>query len=146
LFFNANIHPYPEYLKRKQAAEKVAEEKGVILEETSYPIFDWLKNHESFSGEKEGGARCASCYRMRLQQTKLTAEEKGYDYFTTTLTVSPHKKSAVIFEIGREIGGDRFLALDFKKNDGFKKSMAAAKELNLYRQDYCGCVYSKGMV
>ncbi|MBU1113144.1 MAG: epoxyqueuosine reductase QueH [Candidatus Omnitrophica bacterium] len=143
LFFNPNIHPYPEYSKRKQAVEKVAETSGIMLEPSSYPIFDWLKIHQAYAAEKEGGLRCSSCYRMRLEQARLVAAEKDYDYFTTTLTVSPHKNSELIFEIGKDIGGDKFLALDFKKNDGFKKTLQAAKTLELYRQDYCGCIYSR---
>ena len=142
LFFNPNIHPHDEYLKRKKAAEKVAEETGISLEESSYLLSEWFKRHKAYAEEKEGGLRCSLCYRMRLEQTKLTAEEKSYDYFTTTLTVSPHKKTAVIFEIGKEVGGDNFLALDFKKNDGFKKTLDRAKTMGLYRQNYCGCVYS----
>jgi len=142
-FFNPNIHPYSEYLKRKQAAETVAKSLGIVMEEGSYLIFDWLKLSEPYSQDPEGGRRCIVCYKMRLEQTKLLCDEKNYDYFTTTLTVSPHKPSKIILDIGRSIDKVKFLALDFEKDDGFQKTIQEAKKLNLYRQNYCGCIYSK---
>jgi len=142
-FFNPNIHPYFEYLKRKRAAEIAVKSCGVSLQEGNYPVFDWFKRHKAYSQESEGGLRCESCYLMRLEQTKTVCEQRKYDYFTTTLTVSPHKNSQLIFEIGRRLDKKRFLPIDFKKKDGFKKTILAAKKAEVYRQAYCGCSYSK---
>ncbi len=143
LFFNPNIHPYSEYLKRREASRKSAARQGIRLSEGKYKIFDWFKVCKPCRQDKEGGRRCSLCYEFRLKESFRVCREKQCDYFTTTLTISPHKASSVILEIGSRIGKDKFLPLDFKKGDGFKESMAAAKSLNLYRQNYCGCVYSK---
>ena len=96
--------------------------------------------------EPEGGARCNKCFYLRMQKTALTAKEQEYDYFGTTLTVSPHKNSSMINEIGEKISNDlniKYIYGDFKKNDGYKKSIEFSKKYNLYRQDYCGCLYGK---
>jgi len=143
LFFNPNIQPEDEYQKRKDAATKVAQASDINLIEAEYSIEEWQKACQIYAGEKEGGLRCDICFEIRLQRTFEAAREGGFDYFTTTLTISPHKRSKKIFEIGKRIGGDRFLAIDFKKHDGFKRTIEAAKKLNLYRQNYCGCLYSK---
>jgi predicted adenine nucleotide alpha hydrolase (AANH) superfamily ATPase len=96
----------------------------------------------SMENEPEGGRRCAVCYMMRLQRTFEFMEECGADSFTSTLTISPHKPADTVNRIGREIGGDTFLERDFKKKDGFKRAMEMARRWELYRQDYCGCIYS----
>ena len=96
--------------------------------------------------EPEGGKRCHKCYELRLQKTAEIAKNEGYDFFGTTLTVSPYKNSQIINEIGEKIAKEmdvKFLYSDFKKEDGYKKSIELSKEYNLYRQDYCGCHYSK---
>ena len=96
--------------------------------------------------EKEGGIRCHKCYRLRLEKTAQVAKEKGFDYFGTSLTVSPYKNAEKINEIGEELAGKyalSFLYSDFKKEDGYKKSILMSKEYHLYRQDYCGCRFSK---
>lgn len=142
-FFNPNLYPYQEYLKRKQAAKIAAEGSGIILHEGSYLIFNWLKKHKPYSQDLEGGQRCQSCYRMRLEQTMRLCKQFKYNYFATTLTVSPHKNSRVLLKIGHDIGGGKFLAIDFKKKNGFNKTISAAKKLGIYRQNYCGCVYSR---
>jgi len=142
LFFNPNIFPYSEYLKRKTAAWAVAEAKGIEITEGRPAFPQWLKICESYPDEKEGGRRCYLCYEMRLKEAFDACLKKGYDYFTTTLTISPHKDSLVIMELGRQIGKDKFLSLDFKKKEGFKKAVEEAKKLRLYRQNYCGCAYS----
>jgi len=142
LFFNPNIYPYSEYLKRKDAAFKAAEVKGIRITEGRPAFPEWLKVCAGYAEEKEGGKRCFLCYKMRLKEAFDACLKKGYDYFTATLTISPHKDSRVIMELGRQIGKDKFLSLDFKKQDGFKKAVEEAKKLNLYRQNYCGCVYS----
>ncbi len=97
-------------------------------------------------GEPEGGRRCRACYRLRLEEAARAAKERGLEYFTTTLTISPLKNAAAINRIGEELAekyGVKHLPSDFKKKDGYKRSIELSKEYGLYRQDYCGCVYSK---
>lgn len=142
LFFNPNIQPQDEYSKRKDAAAKVAQLTDIDFIDAEYSVDDWQKATQAYAGEAEGGKRCDICFEIRLQKAFEVAQAQGFDYFTTTLTISPHKKSEKIFEIGKKIGGDKFLPINFKKQDGFKKSIEAAKKLNLYRQNYCGCIYS----
>ena len=99
-----------------------------------------------YSNEPEGGARCTICFRMRLEKTASEAAAKGYQIFTTTLTVSPHKNYPLISAIGKEAAekyGIEFLDMDFKKKAGFQRSIQLSKEYGLYRQNYCGCNYSK---
>lgn len=95
--------------------------------------------------QPEGGERCFGCYELRLREAAKCAKENGYDYFTTTLTISPHKNAAKLNSIGESVGaeyGSTYLRSDFKKKNGYKRSIELSKEHNLYRQDYCGCVYS----
>ena len=109
-------------------------------------------NHEEFLAVSkgledvaEGGARCYKCYELRLQKTATLANEIGFDYFSTTLSISPHKNSKWINEIGLSLdkeNGSRFLYSDFKKKEGYKRSIQISKDMGLYRQDYCGCEYS----
>ena len=143
-FFNPNIHPQEEYKRRLEAAVRVAEETGLVLEEGAYTPEDWYKEAESLADEPEGGRRCEVCYEYRLKQTYRYMTESGLDAFTTTLTVSPHKPAAIINRIGAEIGGDLFLSRDFKNKAGFQRANELAREWHLYRQDYCGCIFSKG--
>jgi predicted adenine nucleotide alpha hydrolase (AANH) superfamily ATPase len=142
-FFNPNIHPQEEYQRRLDAALKVAEEMKFTLEEGPYMPENWYKETESLADEPEGGKRCEVCFRYRLEQTCRYMTESGLDAFTTTLTISPHKSAEVINRIGVEIGGDLFLARDFKKKAGFQRANELAKEWKLHRQDYCGCIFSK---
>lgn len=96
--------------------------------------------------EKEGGVRCFNCYELRLNEAAIMAKEKGYDYFTTTLSISPHKNSAKLNEIGKSLSEEhdvKYLYSDFKKKEGYKRSIELSKQYKLYRQDYCGCVFSK---
>ena len=149
-YYNPNIEPEEEYIKRKE------EQKRFLKEYPSkYPIsfLDCDYEHEAFeciaSGleqEKEGGKRCAKCYRLRLEKTAKLAKEKNFDYFGTSLTVSPYKNAILLNKIGEELEQEyhvKYLYSDFKKQDGYKKSIELSKEYNLYRQDYCGCHYSK---
>ena len=95
---------------------------------------------------KEGGIRCFKCYELRLKETLRIAEEKGFDYFTTTLTISPYKNAEKLNEIGKRLSEDKavkYLFSDFKKKEGYKRSIQLSKKYNLYRQDYCGCIFSK---
>jgi len=142
-FFNPNIHPREEYERRLETVQKVAEELSFPLEAGYYNPEEWLKETESLKYEPEGGRRCEVCFRYRLNNTWLYLLDSGLDAFTTTLTISPHKSASMINRVGREIGGDRFLERDFKKKAGFQRSVELAKKLDLYRQNYCGCIYSK---
>ena len=101
---------------------------------------------KGFEAEPEGGARCTVCFRLRLEETARLAAQLGYEYFCTTLSVSPHKDAERINRIGREMGekyGVKWLPSDFKKREGYKRSIELSREFGLYRQDYCGCLYSK---
>ena len=117
----------------------------------SYYDIDYLNEeyHDAVKGyenESENGARCTLCFNLRLKKTAKIAKENGFDFFGTTLTVSPHKNSLIINALGMKIEKDEgilFLLSDFKKEDGYKRSVELAKEYDLYRQDYCGCLYSK---
>ena len=139
-----------EYLKR------VEEEKRFIREfpakykvdfiEGVYDTENFYKNVKGYENCKEGGERCFICYEMRLRKTAKMAKEGAYDYFTTTLTISPLKKSAKLNEIGYNLSkeyGIEYLLSDFKKKEGYKRSIELSKEYNLYRQNYCGCIYSR---
>lgn len=141
-FYNPNIHPEEEYLKRKKELSVLKEKYSIEIIEGDYDKELWFEECSPFSYEKEGGHRCSLCYLLRLKKTYMKSKELGIEYFTTTLTVSPHKKSAVINQLGKEIGDKMFLERDFKKKDGFKKSVCRSKEWGLYRQRYCGCIYS----
>lgn len=144
-FYNPNIYPEQEYLTRKEELILFCQKKDYdfILEEGDAEI--WQSLCDPLGSAKEGGKRCAVCFGMRLEKTAKMAKEKGFDYFCTTLTISPHKNSKVINELGEafcEKYGVGFLERNFKKNDGFKKSLEISKNYNLFRQAYCGCQYS----
>ncbi|WP_050607541.1 epoxyqueuosine reductase QueH [Clostridium niameyense] len=149
-YYNPNIYPKEEYLKR------VEEQKQFILSiNTKYAIdfiegkYDSDKFYEMAKGmenEKEGGERCFKCYELRLRESAVIAKEAGYDYFTTTLSISPYKNAKKLNEIGEMLSkkyGVNYLYSDFKKKNGYKRSIELSNEYNLYRQDYCGCVFSK---
>lgn len=141
-FYNPNIFPESEYRLRLESAATAAARLGFDLAEGPYEPQAWLLRVEQFKNEPEGGKRCSACYRMRLEKSLQSSLEKGYDAFTSTLTISPHKSAGTINAIGTEIGGGHFIPRDFKKRDGFKKAVEMAKRWELYRQDYCGCLYS----
>lgn len=144
-FYNPNIHPFDEYSTRLEETEQLMEQSGVTLYEGEYEPELWCRQTEGMETEPEGEKRCIVCYRMRLENTARFAKNMGFQWFTTTLTISPHKNSKIIFTIGKELEakyGVNFLELDFKKRDGFRKSLAISKKLGLYRQDYCGCIHS----
>jgi len=143
VFYNPNIHPLEEYDRRLEAALEVAQKLDFPLVVNPYETAEWFKKTNGLANEPEGGKRCEVCFRLRLKQTYLYMEERGWDAFTTTLTISRHKSADVINRIGREVGGDRFLVRDFKKKDGFQRTIELAKEWGLYQQNYCGCIYSK---
>ncbi|MCX6007171.1 MAG: epoxyqueuosine reductase QueH [Chloroflexi bacterium] len=141
-FYNPNIYPESEYYRRLEAAGKTAGHLGFEFIEGPYDPAAWLSNTETLKHEPEGGKRCTICYHVRLQKSYEFMLEKGYDAFTSTLTISPHKSALIINAIGAEIGGDKFMARDFKKKEGFKKATELARNWDLYRQNYCGCIYS----
>jgi predicted adenine nucleotide alpha hydrolase (AANH) superfamily ATPase len=141
-FYNPNIYPRQEYEKRLDAARKVSLKMGFPLEEGPFTPEEWFKETRALAAEPEGGKRCEVCFNLRLEKTYRYMLESGLEAFTTTLTVSPLKKAAVVNRIGRIIGGYRFLDRDFKKKAGFQRSVELAREMDLYHQNYCGCLYS----
>jgi predicted adenine nucleotide alpha hydrolase (AANH) superfamily ATPase len=141
-FYNPNICPEEEYRKRLDAAIRSAQNLGYEVKEGSYEPSEWMETVKGLEREPEGGARCTHCYRFRLLKSYQFMLGQGLDAFTTTLTISPHKQASIINRIGREIGGDRFMQRDFKKKDGFKQAITLARCWELYRQNYCGCIYS----
>lgn len=144
LFYsNANIFPHEEFLRRLDGVETLAAHYGVPLFVDAPDHADWRERvARGFEKEPERGARCPRCFRYSLERAAAKMRELGCDAFATTLTVSPHKPSKIIFEIGRGIDADHFLELDFKKKDGFKHSLQIAAALGIYRQCYCGCEFS----
>ena len=148
-FFNPNITESEEYyvrLNEQKKFLKTAYEDKVPLIEGRYKSREFFIMVEGLEKEPEGGKRCDLCFDSRLRECATVAKEGGYDYFCTTLTVSPHKNSQLINEIGEKIGnevGVKFLYSDFKKENGYKRSIELSKEYDLYRQNYCGCLYSK---
>jgi predicted adenine nucleotide alpha hydrolase (AANH) superfamily ATPase len=145
-FTNSNIHPREEYDVRLAEARKVARLMDVPLLEDDYDPEGWLALTAKFKDEPEKGRRCDVCYAVRLARTAARAARDGFDAFTTVMSLSPWKKAAVMNRIGRQFAarhGVAFLAADFKKQDGFKKSVELSRTHGLYRQDYCGCLYSR---
>ncbi len=142
-FYNSNIHPQSEYAKRLEQTENLTRKLKIPLIIGEYNVKDWFSSVQGLEDEPEGAKRCEVCLRLRLNQSCCLARENGFDGFTTTLTVSPHKNSGTINNIGRETGGPFFLDRDFKKNDGFKRAMTLSKEYGLYHQNYCGCIFSQ---
>ena len=148
-YYNPNIAPADEY------AYRVAEIKRFVSEfKTKYPVefiegkyepdkfYDWVRGYES---EAEGGTRCRKCFELRLGETARLAKEMGFDFFTTTLSISPKKDEQVLNVVAKEQGeiyGIKALPADFKKKGGSKRSIELSAEYNLYRQNYCGCAYS----
>jgi predicted adenine nucleotide alpha hydrolase (AANH) superfamily ATPase len=143
-FGNDNIHPFQERERRLKDTRLVAEKAGIELIEGVYNPARWSSRCDQFAAAPEGGVRCTQCFDYRLRDARSVMVEKGYDLFTTTLTISPHKKANVINALGTAIDSEHFLPRDFKKQAGFQESVVRSKELNLYRQDYCGCIYSRG--
>jgi predicted adenine nucleotide alpha hydrolase (AANH) superfamily ATPase len=144
-FFNPNIQPDEEYSKRLLYAKKAAENYGLTLIDAQCDKNNWLEITNQYRDNPEGGQRCEVCINMRLEKTAAFAADNGYDIFATTLSVSPHKNSKTINNAGKMLSekyGIEFFDADFKKQDGFKRTMQFSRELDLYRQNYCGCIYS----
>ncbi len=144
-FCNPNIYPEEEYLRRRNELIKYCEQKNYKYILDDYEPEKWYTYIEGLEKEPEKGLRCNKCFEYRLNKTAQKATELGINVFTTTLSVSPHKISKNIFIAGNNaanIFGINFLEFDFKKQNGFLKTMQIAKENNFYRQQYCGCEYS----
>lgn len=147
-FFNPNIYPEEEYTKRLKEQIRLVKEMGfdynvVEIEHKNHLFYNAVRGYEKLG---EGSERCNRCFELRLDKTAEHARLNGFDYFTTTLTISPLKNAAKINEIGLELEKKykiKFLNSDFKKNNGFKHSVNLSKKYNLYRQNYCGCVFSQ---
>ncbi|MFP4497702.1 MAG: epoxyqueuosine reductase QueH [Vulcanimicrobiota bacterium] len=143
-FFNPNINEEQEYIKRKDEMIKLADKLKLPLIIGKYPVKEWLEAVRGLENEPEGGARCRKCFEFRLKQTAGVAGEKGFELFATTLTVAPMKNHEIINEIGNRVKENvEYLESDFKKKDGYKKSVELSKRFNLYRQNYCGCTFSR---
>jgi len=145
-FYNPNIWPAEEFKKRQGEAVKIAENYKLDLIKGEYEHGKWLKAVRGRESDPEKGERCLICYKFRLDATADMAKKLNCEYLTTTLTTSPHKNALAINRIGEQAAsrhGLKFLTQDFKKRDGFKKSLALSRELGLYRQNYCGCEFSR---
>lgn len=150
LYYNPNIFPKEEYEYRIKEQDRLIKSMDfnnpVEFIATDYTPEDFYGQVKGLENEKEGGKRCEVCFRLRLEKAAKIAQEKGFDYFVTTLSISPMKNSVLLNEIGKELEEKykvKYLLSDFKKRNGYKRSIELSKIYDLYRQDYCGCVYSK---
>lgn len=149
-YYNPNIFPETEYYHRAQEQrdfiERIPQKYPIQFMEGNYDtkrFYDTVKGHET---DPEGGERCHHCYELRLREAMEIAEKEGFDYYTTTLSISPYKNSNWLNEIGEQLCEGKhvkYLPSDFKKKNGYKRSVELSSEYGMYRQDYCGCVYSK---
>ncbi len=145
-YYNPNIEPKEEFEKRKIEEIKVCKHFNIPFVEGEYDNEEWLEFVKGLENEREGGARCEKCFYFRLLKTAQYATQHGFDMFATTLSVSPHKNTIIINKVGQEIEQNEkieFLPESFKKKDGYLRSINLSKELNLYRQNYCGCHFSR---
>jgi predicted adenine nucleotide alpha hydrolase (AANH) superfamily ATPase len=142
LFYsNANLFPAEEYERRLGAVRRLAALCGVDLVVDEYDHTAWRAWVSGLEGEAEGGARCRRCFEFSLQRAAEYAHAHGFEALTTTLTISPHKDTVMIFAVGREVT-ERFLERDFKQTSGFRRSLELSRRYGLYRQNYCGCEFS----
>ena len=153
LYYNPNIEPYEEYLKRKKEEIRFIKEYPNIhkldIIDCDYDNDLFLNIATGLEEEPERGKRCLKCYNLRMEYTAKKAKELGYDYFATTLTLSPLKDSQVLNKIGYALSKKydiSYLPSDFKKQNGYKRSIELSKEYNLYRQNFCGCKYSRKVI
>lgn len=148
-YYNPNITEKEEYEKRIQEVKRLIREMGLVdvnVVEEEHDPKAFFAMAAKWPGEREGGRRCYDCYKMRLDRTAELAAQEGYDYFTTTLSISPHKNAQWLNELAFEAGDlyqVKALPADFKKRNGYKRSIELSAEYDLYRQDYCGCIFSK---
>ena len=153
LYYNPNISPISEYEKRLYEQKRLINELKVTnkinILDCSYDNDLYNKAIKGLEEEPERGKRCIKCYEMRLEKCAEIAKENNFDYFCTTLTVSPYKSSIILNQIGQNISQKyniKYLFSDFKKREGYKRSIELSKKYNLYRQNYCGCIYSKNII
>ena len=146
LFYNPNIED-EEYLRRKDELVRFIGQTGwAKIYECGHDTEEFYSAAEGLEQEKEGGKRCEACFRLRLSKTAEIAEKEGFGYFATTLTVSPLKNAEIINGIGKELENGKntkWLYSDFKKRDGYLRSTRLSRQYGLYRQNYCGCIYSQ---
>lgn len=149
-YYNPNISPEAEYRRRALELKRLVQEMlpgaGITVLEGDYEPERFAQAAQGLEQEPEGGARCMACYRLRLEEAARMARELGCEYFTTTLSISPLKNAAALNEIGGELAPvyqTKYLFSDFKKREGYKRSIQLSAQYQLYRQDYCGCVYSR---
>lgn len=147
LYYNPNIYPPEEYHRREKELERFVQQAGYRFPvvELPYEPQEFYSAVKGLEQEPEKGERCTVCYRLRLEQAARYAAEQGFDWFCTTLSISPMKDPVRINALGAELGaqyGVRFLPSEFRKKDGYKRSLQLSAEYGLYRQDYCGCVFS----
>ena len=149
LFYNPNIYPESEYAVRESELLRLIDELGfndINVMKTTFNPDEFYTAIKGLEDCKEGGDRCKICYRLRLEKTAKLAKSGGFDYFCTTLSISPLKSAEALCTIGLELEkeyGVKYLLSDFKKKEGYKRSIELSRQYNLYRQDYCGCVFSK---
>lgn len=145
-YYNPNIDTLEEYGRRKNECQKYCEKSNIPFIEQEYKPDEWSMYIEGLESEPEGGKRCGRCFDLRLERTAEFAKKNSFDLFATTLSISPHKNSKLINEIGNKTANKvevSFLEADWKKEDGYKKSCEISKDEGFYRQNYCGCIYSK---
>lgn len=145
-FYNPNIFPIEEYEKRLEAQKMLCQHEGVELIVGAYEPEKYFEYVQGYEECPEKGARCELCFHLRLEESAQKARALGIDTFTTSIVISPHKNFATLSRIGEEIAlakGLNYLAIDFKKKDGFLKTNKISRELGLYRQNYCGCKFSQ---
>ncbi|MBR6527014.1 MAG: epoxyqueuosine reductase QueH [Lachnospiraceae bacterium] len=143
-YYNPNITDEEEYRLRVEEQQRLIREfPGIKFEEGPYDPESFFAIAKGLEMVPEGGERCFRCYELRLKQAVEAAKLGGYDYVTTTLTISPLKNSKKLNEIGEQLAGENWLPSDFKKKNGYKRSVELSVQYDLYRQNYCGCVYSK---
>lgn len=149
-YYNPNIYPEAEYEKRKSEQIRLIGEynktgRDIDFIDADYDPDRFDEMSKGLENEREGGSRCFGCFQLRLRKTAEWAKRNGCDFFATTLTVSPHKNAAIINQIGEQIETEtsvKFLVADFKKKNGYKRSIELSREYDLYRQTYCGCIFS----
>lgn len=149
-FYNPNLYPAEEYTKRADEERKLISmlksENKIELTVADFDDGEFYDKVKGLEKCKEGGERCRKCFELRLEKTAELAKEKSFDFFTTTLTISPLKNAQILNEIGEKMGEKhnvKHLPSDFKKRNGYKRSIELSREFDLYRQNYCGCVFSK---
>lgn len=149
-YYNPNIYPSEEFYFReneqRELLDKIPFKYPVQFMAARYDTGEYYDAIKGYEKDREGGERCEKCFFLRFREVAKVAKENGFDYFTTTLSISPHKDSQLLNKIGKTVSdefGVEYLYSDFKKRGGFKRSVELTRELSMYRQDYCGCIFSK---